>query len=61
MAFYEYACELCGHEFEKEHSIKAAPIKKCPKCGELKVKRLISRNSFILKGSGWYVTDGKGK
>jgi predicted nucleic acid-binding Zn ribbon protein len=33
-----------------------SPIKKCPSCGGA-VRRLISRSSFQLKGSGWYVTD----
>jgi predicted nucleic acid-binding Zn ribbon protein len=33
-----------------------SPLKKCPSCGG-SVKRLISRSSFQLKGSGWYLTD----
>jgi len=33
-----------------------SPLKKCPSCGGA-VKRLISRSSFQLKGSGWYLTD----
>jgi predicted nucleic acid-binding Zn ribbon protein len=28
----------------------------CEKCGG-HVRRLISQTSFVLKGSGWYVTD----
>jgi predicted nucleic acid-binding Zn ribbon protein len=32
------------------------PLKNCPDCGG-KLKKLISQSSFILKGSGWYVTD----
>lgn len=28
----------------------------CPDCGG-EVKKLISNTSFVLKGSGWYVTD----
>jgi predicted nucleic acid-binding Zn ribbon protein len=31
-------------------------LKKCPSCGG-GVKRLISRSTFQLKGSGWYLTD----
>ena len=54
MPVYEYACRACGHEFEREQRISDAPIKKCPKCGALKAKRLISRTSFVLKGGGWY-------
>lgn len=54
MPVYEYACKACEHEFELEQRITEKPVKKCPKCGAMKAKRLISRTSFVLKGSGWY-------
>ena len=54
MPVYEYACEKCKHEFEAEQRISDEPIRTCPKCRARKVKRLISRTSFVLKGSGWY-------
>jgi putative FmdB family regulatory protein len=54
MPVYEYQCSACKHEFEREQRISEDPIKKCPKCGKQKVKRLISRTSFVLKGGGWY-------
>ena len=54
MPVYEYACEKCKHEFEVEQRISEDPVKTCPKCRARKVKRLISRTSFVLKGSGWY-------
>jgi putative FmdB family regulatory protein len=54
MPVYEYQCTACGHEFEREQRISEDPIKKCPKCGKAKAKRLISRTSFVLKGGGWY-------
>jgi putative FmdB family regulatory protein len=57
---YEYACAACGHEWEAEQSIRAEPIRKCPKCNKLQAKRQISRGAgFILKGGGWYA-DGYG-
>ncbi len=56
MPIYEYKCNVCGYRFEKLQTFHDEPVKVCPKCkGE--VKRLISKSSFILKGSGWYVTD----
>jgi putative FmdB family regulatory protein len=54
MPIYEYACDKCGHEFEAEQRITDAPLKSCPGCRGRKVRRLISRTSFVLKGSGWY-------
>ena len=54
MPIYEYACDKCDHEFEVEQRISDDPVKTCPKCRSRKVKRLISRTSFVLKGSGWY-------
>ena len=54
MPTYEYECTACGNEFERDQRISEDPIKKCPKCGKQKAKRLISRTSFVLKGGGWY-------
>ena len=54
MPTYEYQCSACKHEFERDQRIREAPLKKCPKCGKQKAKRLISRTSFVLKGGGWY-------
>jgi putative FmdB family regulatory protein len=54
MPIYEYACEKCESEFEVEQRITDGPVKSCPRCKSKKVKRLISRTSFVLKGGGWY-------
>ncbi len=54
MPIYEYACEKCESEFEVEQRITDDPIKSCTRCKSKKVKRLISRTSFVLKGGGWY-------
>ncbi len=52
---YEYACEVCGHMWEADQSIKDDPLKKCPSCGKDKAKRQVSGGAgFILKGGGWY-------
>ena len=59
MPVYEYLCEKCDHEFEREQRITDDPVKTCPKCRSRRVKRLISQTSFVLKGSGWYA-DGYG-
>jgi len=58
MPTYEYKCDACGNRFEKFQSITAAPIRKCPKCGKSRVRRLIGTGAgLIFKGSGFYTTD----
>ncbi len=60
MPTYDYECEACGHTFEKFQSIKARPVRKCPKCGKNKVRRLLGTGAgVIFKGSGFYQTDYK--
>ena len=56
MPIYEYHCEKCGHDFEvlQQHfDVDEVP---CEQCGST-AKRMISNTSFVLKGTGWYVTD----
>ena len=57
MPTYEYKCNACGKEFEVFRSITDESLPTCPGCGSKDVVRLISATSFILKGSGWYMTD----
>jgi putative FmdB family regulatory protein len=58
MPTYDYQCDACDHQFELFHSITAEPQRKCPKCGRLKLRRLIGPGAAIMfKGSGFYTTD----
>ena len=58
MPTYDYVCENCGHQLEQMQSITAKPLRKCPKCGKNKLKRLIGAGAgVIFKGSGFYATD----
>lgn len=58
MPTYDYKCHACDHEFEMFQSITAPSVRKCPKCGKIKVKRLIGTGAgIIFKGSGFYQTD----
>jgi putative FmdB family regulatory protein len=59
MPIYEYHCEKCVKNFEAVQKISDAPLSECPQCKSEKVKKVISRTSFQLKGSGWYATDYK--
>ncbi|MGB2821119.1 MAG: zinc ribbon domain-containing protein [Phycisphaerae bacterium] len=58
MPTYDYACGACGHTFERFQSITAPAVRKCPKCGKRRVRRLIGTGAgIIFKGSGFYQTD----
>lgn len=56
MPIYEYKCEQCGREHEVMQKMTEKPLTICQSCGG-RLKKLISNTSFVLKGSGWYVTD----
>ncbi len=56
MPVYEYQCTKCKKEFEVMQKITDEPLSECGACGG-PLKKLITSTSFVLKGSGWYVTD----
>jgi putative FmdB family regulatory protein len=60
MPIYEYKCKKCGKEYEAFQRITESCLKSCKFC-KGPVHKLVSRTSFQLKGSGWYVTDYGGK
>ncbi len=60
MPIYEYECQDCRKIFEEWQSGFEEKVLDCPECGAA-AKRLISNTTFVLKGSGWYVTDYAGK
>ncbi len=56
MPIYEYECTHCGDRFEVVQKITDKPLCTCSKCsGDL--KKILSPTGFVLKGSGWYITD----
>ena len=60
MPTYDYYCDACHHAFELFHSMKDEPVRKCPKCKKLKVRRLLGTGGgIIFKGTGFYQTDYK--
>ena len=61
MPIYEYECRACGERQEFIQKFSDPQKRKCPLCGELRLKRLVSAAAFHLKGSGWYVTDFRDK
>ncbi len=57
MPLYEYECDACGNRFELIRKFSDPPLTTCPRCGEERVRKLVSSPAFQFKGSGWYVTD----
>jgi putative FmdB family regulatory protein len=53
---YEYECMNCGKQCEVFQKFNDEPLSTCTECGG-HMHKLISHSSFILKGTGWYVTD----
>jgi putative FmdB family regulatory protein len=60
MPTYEYECEQCGVRFERLQRMVEEPLKDCPECGG-HIHRVMHPVGVIFKGSGFYVTDNRGK
>lgn len=60
MPIYEYECQTCGVHFEKRQSFNDAPHADCPN-GHSDTRRLLVAPVIVFKGSGFYVTDHRGK
>lgn len=56
MPIYEYRCGECGKVLEVIQKFSDDPLETCPECRG-RLTKLISKTSFQLKGTGWYVTD----
>jgi putative FmdB family regulatory protein len=56
MPIYVYKCKNCNRQFEVTQKFSDPPLVECSHCGG-ELRKLITNTSFILKGSGWYVTD----
>lgn len=52
MPIYEYACEACGHRFEK--LVRGSPPERCPRCAEPRLQRLVS--GFAVAASASAIT-----
>lgn len=53
MPIYEFVCEACGRIVERLQKVDDPPPDACPECGG-QMAKIMSRNSFQLKGGGWY-------
>lgn len=59
MPLYAFACDACGHAFDRLQKLSDPDPETCPACGEPRVRRQLTAPSFRLSGSGWYETDFK--
>lgn len=58
MPIYEYKCKRCGEVSEYIQKFSDPLMTGCKECGATgSLEKLMSLNSFHLKGSGWYLTD----
>jgi putative FmdB family regulatory protein len=58
MPTYEYHCDACAHHFDEFQSMMDKTLKKCPKCGKSKLRRVFGAGAAVIfKGSGFYQTD----
>ncbi len=57
MPLYEYECQACHHRFEQIQTLSDPIVKKCPRCGKKKVRKLLSSPAIQFKGSGFYIND----
>ena len=60
MPKYTYRCNDCGYEFEKRQRMTEAPLTDCIECSGT-VRRVVNSVGVVFKGSGFYVTDNRGK
>jgi putative FmdB family regulatory protein len=57
MPIYAYACGACGFKKDVLQKLSDAPLTDCPSCGQAQFSKQLTAPGFVLKGSGWYVTD----
>jgi putative FmdB family regulatory protein len=60
MPIYEYRCLQCGQVTDALQKMSDPPLRTCRHCQADALEKIMSRTTFHLKGSGWYVTDYKG-
>ena len=60
MPIYAFACDACGHSFDRLQKLSDNDPTQCPACGaQGSVRRQLTAPQFRLSGGGWYETDFK--
>jgi len=60
MPLYDYKCSACHKVTEVRHGFGESFTSPCPGCGG-KLDRVFNPAPIVFKGSGFYVTDSRGK
>jgi putative FmdB family regulatory protein len=60
MPLYDYRCSSCNAVTEVRHGFGESYTEPCPSCGG-KLARVFNPAPIVFKGSGFYVTDSRGK
>ena len=60
MPLYDYKCSSCHKVTEIRHGFGEDVTSPCPQCGG-KLARVFNPAPIVFKGSGFYVTDSRGK
>lgn len=60
MPLYDYKCAKCQKVTEVRHGFDATYTEPCAACGG-ELQRVFNPAPIVFKGSGFYVTDSRGK
>ena len=60
MPTYVYECKDCAHRFELFQSFSAEPLRTCPECHQVALRKVLFPAGVVFKGSGFYVNDSRG-
>ena len=62
MPTYTYRCNNCDYEFDIRQRMSDDPLTDCPECeAENSLRKVLNSVGIVFKGSGFYVTDSRGK
>ena len=62
MPTYTYRCNNCEYQFDIKQRMSDDPLTDCPECEtENSLRKVLNSVGIVFKGSGFYVTDSRGK
>jgi len=62
MPTYTYRCNNCEYQFDIKQRMADDPLTDCPECEtENSLRKVLNSVGIVFKGSGFYVTDSRGK